>query len=313
MFDRDLIHVDAAVAINKGKRKTQEDAILSDFTIGNRLGLVVLADGMGGHNAGDVASALVTTEVFRELRYCTPTMLKEPDSIPEKLWAAACKVNAYIRRHIAENPRAQGMGCTLVIAVQIGLKLYWLSVGDSPIYLLRDARLLRLNDDHSLAPQIDCMAQQGLLTPEQARTHPDRSMLTSAINGQEIRYVDCRETPLALRSGDTVIVASDGLCSLEPNDLVRVIQEDAAATCAQTSKRMLSAIRQADRPDQDNVCFAILQVSKASAEDRARIERFRAVSDASPAMAVPPEALPQPKRHRPLTRLLNAVGGRADP
>lgn len=306
MLQQETLQLDTAVAINRGKRATQEDAILSDFTIGNRMGLVVLADGMGGHNAGDVASTLVTTEVFRELRYATPKMLENPGNIPQMLWSAACKVNAYIGQHVAENPQAQGMGCTLVIAVQMGAELFWLSVGDSPIYLLRDGAMQRLNEDHSLAPQIDLMADEGLLTPEQARTHPDRSLLTSAINGQEIRFVDCRDTPFTLQRGDTVIVASDGLCSLDPDALLQIVGDTARASCAKTSAEMLSAIQKVDCPNQDNVCFAILQAPD-DPDDQAPIDAIRV--DQVPAPITPGA----PRRQRPFTRLLKVAGGSAAP
>ncbi|KMW58673.1 Protein serine/threonine phosphatase PrpC [Candidatus Rhodobacter oscarellae] len=313
MFERARFQIDAAVAINKGKREFQEDAVLADFAIGSRLGIVVLADGMGGHNAGDVASTLVTTEVFRELRYTTRFMLRDPASIPGRLLSAAQKVNGYLKRYISENPNCEGMGCTLVIAVQTGKDLFWLSVGDSPVFLLRDGKMTRLNEEHSLAPQIDYLAQQGVLTPEQARTHPDRSVLTSAINGQEIRYVDCSDAPFSLKNGDALIVASDGLCSLKPSEIARVIRENADRTCAKASEKVLSAIRMADCPDQDNVCFALMKVSDERADEQMRINEIRA-ANALPLMADNGATEAQPKKPmRQLTRILRAVSRTPNP
>ena len=206
---------DVASAICQGGRDYQEDAIVTDFPFGADSGVVVLADGMGGHAAGDVASKIVVTEVFSELKFQSAYFSDFETEIPQYLTAAAVNANDVMRDHVTQHPDTRGMGATLVSIVIVENRMFWMSIGDSPLYHFRNGQLRQLNDDHSLAPQIDFMVQSGLLDQAVGKNHPDRNCLTSVILGDRVAKSDCPKTPFKLDVGDIIVVSSDGLQYLD--------------------------------------------------------------------------------------------------
>ncbi len=259
------IDIRFATALDKGKRGYQEDAIISDISRFGDIGLVVLADGMGGHAAGDVASKIVVTEVFSELLFHRADADAFEANIRQTLLEAMHAANGCLRAHVANCPETRGMGATLVACAVIHDRLYWLSVGDSPLYLFRDGKLTQLNEDHSLAPQIDYMVASGILTREQGACHPDRNTLTSVLFGEESAKVDCPETPLELREGDIFIVASDGLQFLSNAMIAEVLTENGHRGTAEIVDCLMAEIAALDDPDQDNVSISLVKLEKAAA------------------------------------------------
>ena len=259
---------DAASALALGSRAHQEDAVIADFPVGSEIGLVVLSDGMGGHAAGDIASKIVMTEVFCELKFQsgTPATL-ENGQIPGVLRDALEGANACLAAHIGENPDARGMGATLVAAVFHEDRLNWISVGDSPLYLYRGGVLRQLNEDHSMAPQIDLMADTGLIDSATARDHPDRNALTSVMCGQDIARIDCPQDPFALQDGDVVIAASDGLQFVDDNRIASILAANRAASSAELARIFLEEIARLDDPEQDNTSMAVVRIGLEEARD----------------------------------------------
>jgi PPM family protein phosphatase len=202
---------DVASAISQGQRPYQEDALVTDFSLGTDIGFAVLADGMGGHAAGDVASKIVVTEVFSELKLQSGDVVAFKTNLPEILRDAALAANDCMKVHIQSNAETAGMGATLLAPVFVGSRLYWISIGDSPLLLFRQGVLRQLNEDHSMAPQIDFMIRTGLLSEDAGRNHPDRSCLTSVLGGEDIPRIDCPAEPFELQEGDILIAASDGI------------------------------------------------------------------------------------------------------
>ena len=107
------IRFDVASAVSQGQRDYQEDAIIADFPLGAGLGFAVLADGMGGHSAGDVASKIVVTEVFSELKIQSGNPEKFEANVTEILLEAVLGANACVKGHVSSNPETEGMGTTL--------------------------------------------------------------------------------------------------------------------------------------------------------------------------------------------------------
>ena len=192
------IQFGVASAISQGRRTHQEDAIIIDFPLGADLGFAVLADGMGGHLAGDVASKIVVTEVFSELKLRSGNQQAFEDKVTDILIEAARAANECLHGHAMTNPETSGMGTTLVAPVFFRNRLFWISIGDSPLFLCRDGVLIRLNEDHSMAPQIDFMVETGVIPAESGENHPDRNCLTSVLIGSEIARIDCPKDPLEL-------------------------------------------------------------------------------------------------------------------
>ncbi len=260
------IRFDVASVLNRGCRDYQEDAIATDFPIGEDFGYAVLSDGMGGHAAGDVASKIVVTEVFSELKFQTSDIEGLVENMGEVLRSAAVSANECMAAHASNNPQTAGMGATLVAPVFIGNSLYWISIGDSPLYLMRNGRLRQLNEDHSLGPHIDYMVRSGMMPEEIGRNHPDRNALTSVLIGETIERIDCPERPFKLKDGDILVVASDGLQFLSNSDITRIVSENADNGSACIANCLLEELRDLDDPDQDNVSFSVIKVELDKAE-----------------------------------------------
>lgn len=252
---------DVASGLSQGGRDYQEDAIIADFPFGVDSGVAVLADGMGGHEAGDIASKLVVSQVFAELKLNSADFAVSEQDLPRLLTHATKCANDAIRDYVQDHPQARGMGATMVSLVLVENRLRWMSVGDSPLYLLRDGKLRQMNEDHSLAPQIDFMVQQNLIDPETARNHPDRNCLTSVIMGERIAKVDCPDKPFDLKLGDVLVVCSDGLQYLGEPRIQKIIHRYRKRKSSEIVGHLLEAIAELDDPDQDNVSITVIKLN----------------------------------------------------
>lgn len=189
------------------QRRANEDSLLA------RSPLFVVADGMGGAQAGEVASRMAV-ESFHD-------GLGDPTDPEECLAANALAANARIHELSLNNAEHAGMGTTLT-AVYVGAEEVSIAhVGDSRAYCLREGELLRLTDDHSL---VDELIREGRLTPEEAEEHPQRSIITRALGPEETVEVDTRS--FRARAGDVYLLCSDGLTSMVPEArLVEILRE----------------------------------------------------------------------------------------
>ncbi|MDU8943348.1 PP2C family protein-serine/threonine phosphatase [Ovoidimarina sediminis] len=256
---------DATSALIRGARDHQEDAVIVDFPVGSPLGMVVLADGMGGHAAGDVASKIVMTEVFCELKFQTSDAALE-GGVRETLLAAAQGANECIAAHIAEHPEAEGMGATLIGLVMEGERLNWVSIGDSPLYLFRAGALTQLNEDHSMAPQIDQMIASGQIDAETGKNHPDRNALLSVLSGDEIARIDCPKDGVALEHADIVIAASDGIQFLDHEVIEGILRDTKGKPSQAIATALIKEIEALGDPDQDNTSIAVIKVELDQAQ-----------------------------------------------
>ena len=251
---------DTSMAMVLGRRERQEDAVVSDFSSGEAFGFVVLADGMGGHAAGDVASKIVVTEVFSKLKLQSgdPEIL-EPQ-IGEVLEKAAVSANKRVGMYARERPEAHGMGATLLAPVFIHDRLYWISVGDSPLYLFRNGVLERLNENHALMSQIDYLVANGIMGREEALNYPDQTCLTSVLIGREFAQLDCRTVPVQIQEGDILIVASDGLQFLCEDQIEGVLRFTQKRSAEDIGAALMKEVQKLDDPCQDNVSLCVVKV-----------------------------------------------------
>ncbi len=254
------IHFDVASAISQGRRDYQEDAIITDFPMGSDLGFAVLADGMGGHASGDVASKIVVTEVFSELKLQSGNQNAFEENVTNILLDAALAANECVNGHVSINPDSAGMGATLIAPVFLKDRLYWISIGDSPLFLYRSGKLAQLNEDHSMAPQIDYMVETGQLEEETAKNHPDRNCLTSVLIGETIARIDCPQEPVDLNDGDILIMASDGLQFLSNAQIETALAKCKSKSSTEISELLMEALEELGDPDQDNISFSVIKI-----------------------------------------------------
>lgn len=217
----------------------------------------ILADGMGGHAGGALASSTICSTFLAHV-------LAPDVDVRTALEGGLKAANTAIGAKVREKPALAGMGATLVgVAFGAG-GLSWISVGDSPMYLLRKGKLEQLNADHSLAPVLDRMVTEGRLTAEQARSDPRRHLLRSAVTGEEIELVDRPSDPRPLEAGDIIIVASDGIHTLDHDEIKGIVTKQTANGPAAMAEHLIKAVDAAGEPHQDNTTVIVVQVEPSA-------------------------------------------------
>src|SRR3989441_6249876 len=235
------------------KRKSNEDS----FAISEDGALFVVADGMGGHAAGEVASRLAVESIERHIsgsdprkEPTIPASFRSPSEDEAGLPAPARRVlnairlaNQEIVRSVRHDSNKRGMGTTVVIAHIHGSRAYIGSVGDSRAYLVRDGALSQLTSDHT---PVNEQVRAGPLSSQEARRHPARNILTRAVGSQEEVEPDLVEQDL--RPGDILLLCSDGLTTMaEDADILRTVlahANDPKAAC----RALIDLVRQ-HRPE----------------------------------------------------------------
>ncbi|MDE6847037.1 MAG: Stp1/IreP family PP2C-type Ser/Thr phosphatase [Lachnospiraceae bacterium] len=200
------------------KRKLNQDFIyLSETSIGNLPNVFIVADGMGGHNAGDYASRYAVETVVDAIGV---SFEKNPVKI---LGKAIEKANALIRQRAREEAAYNGMGTTMVVATCIGRYLEVANVGDSRLYVIND-RIEQITQDHSLVEE---MVRMGGIDRASARNHPDKNIITRAIGARD--YIETDFFDLELQTGDIVLLCSDGLTNMVEDELIHQILKSGAS------------------------------------------------------------------------------------
>ncbi len=233
-------------------RRNNEDAVLIDAAHG----MVVLADGMGGYNAGEVASGMAVDQIVRELGTCLD-QVGSSASVREVLRTIkSCVGSANLA--IYEAARSQsayaGMGTTLVMAVLRGKVLLVAHAGDSRAYRWREGVLTRLTRDHSvLQDQVDA----GLITAEAAAASPHRNLITRALGVEVTMSLDTQA--FTVLPGDTYLLCSDGLTDMVPDRQIAEI----LAKVPQLESRAARLIKRANlNGGVDNVTVALIQIAE---------------------------------------------------
>ena len=229
------------------KRNSNQDFVYaSDQKVGRLPSLLIVADGMGGHAAGDLAS-----------RVCVETMVSsiegsgQTETIPI-LAEAVQKANRAVLKKAAEKPVYAGMGTTIVAAVIDGNTLYVANVGDSRLYLIDDDRIDQITLDHSLVAE---MVRSGRISPEQMRNHPEKNIITRAVGGEE--NVEADFFDVGLHKGDVVLLCSDGLTNMvEDEQIFRIVRRE--KTLRDAGQKLISAANSAGGRDNISVVLARL-------------------------------------------------------
>lgn len=226
------------------REMNQDYYFATDTSLGNLPNLFIVADGMGGHKAGDYASRHTIERVVASI---SRNSSDEPVTIIQE---AISKANELLVAESNEDETKSGMGTTLVIATLVGDKLIVANVGDSRLYVISDM-VRQITRDHSL---VDEMVRLGELNPSEARSHPDKNIITRAIGAQKNVKADFFEVELA--KDDYILMCTDGLTNMvrdeEILDIVRSDKEPEAI--AQKLVRMAN-----DNGGRDNITVTIIK------------------------------------------------------
>ena len=228
------------------KRELNEDYI---YTSGQPIGalpnLFIVADGMGGHKAGDYASMHTVdrfVEVIRELG--------EEHGVQDAINEAVTAANAYIYQRSRENSNLSGMGTTLVLASCIGNEAIVANIGDSRLYLVNDA-MTQITRGHSLVEE---MVTLGGIDREMARNHPDKNIITRAVGVKEKVAADFFEVDLT--KGDRLLLCSDGLTNmLRDEEIYQIIQNN--KELEQAAKALVDAAN--ENGGRDNIAVVLVE------------------------------------------------------
>lgn len=250
--------IDFAGGRDQGDRASQQDyytySIPEDSNEENHL-LLAVADGMGGHAAGDLASRKAVDAFFYSYFRSDYTDYRD------RMLAAVGDANDCLRRLTEENrEELEGMGTTLVVVEIEGRNLRWVSVGDSPFYLFRNGRLHRLNEEHSMRQVLEEKVRSGELSIDEAIHHPQRNHLLAALTGQPIEMVDSPPEPFQLRQDDLLLVCSDGVLTLDDDRIARTLEIYGAEDARQIVKRLLADVASRRKPKQDNTTAAVIKI-----------------------------------------------------
>ena len=208
--------------------------------------LLVLADGMGGEQGGARASALAVRGFVEA--YDTASAA----AIPERLEQTLARVNERIARDVERDPQSlNGMGCTLLAVVLAEEGLYWISVGDSPLWLWRRGRLHRLNQDHAYRSVLAHRVSSGEMSAAEAARHPDRNALISAVTGTELELVDLPRQAYPLKPDDQILLASDGVLTLDEREIASILKRARAE--GHPCPQLLAAVAERRNLHQDNI------------------------------------------------------------
>jgi len=274
-----------------GARDYQEDAYmvnqLGESDNGDLCSLIIMADGMGGHAAGNVASNMVVATFNKTFQGHFPTT-----DVSNVLTDALNRSNEQIRASVKETPALRGMGCTMVSAYLENDNLYWVSVGDSHLYLVRDRELIKQNADHSYGAYLDMMKEQGMEIEEQPGM--SRNMLMSAMTGEEISSIDVAETPIKVRPGDRVIVASDGLDTLGPGAIIQY--SSWSATAKECVYALLKAVEDANKINQDNTTLIVVDIKEREIRGGSSTPEINIEAPAEPTARVVDVKIPEEPR-----------------
>ncbi len=230
--------------IGKKRQLNQDIVFTSEEALGNLPNIFIVADGMGGHKAGDYAS-----------RYTVETIVKEVENSEEKnpikiIKYAIEKANENIRSAASADERLEGMGTTVVVATCEGNLLRVANVGDSRLYIV-NREIIQITRDHSLVEE---MVRMGGLDKAAARNHPDKNIITRAIGAQDTIEVDFFD--VMLEPNDIVLMCSDGLSNMLEDEEIYMIL-NAQSDIVEKAEELIKAAN--NNGGKDNIAVIIIE------------------------------------------------------
>lgn len=240
-----------------GRRSMQQDSfgtsdIEGEVDFEKKGVLAIVADGMGGLSDGERMSQLVVVTMLQGFD-------EDDGSMPSAslLMKLVYDANVAVNKELGEEKIGK-CGSTLTAVIVKNRKLSWISVGDSHIYVCREGKLIKMNEDHNYAKELDERVKSGELTLEEAMKDPQRGALTSFIGMGELEMLDQNENPIALEKNDRILLMSDGVFGTVAESRIAEIMN---MPLLQAGEQLEQEIRQKNKRNQDNYTCVILQVN----------------------------------------------------
>jgi protein phosphatase len=260
-----VVHVFGRTDVGRTREHNEDSFVVADLSTGNatlqpevrvhnagpRGSLFMVADGMGGAAAGEIASAMATEEVLAQMqRLWVEGVDRSPSAFARALKQAAKAANTRINTYAAQHPEHRGMGTTATISGLLQDTLYLAQIGDSRAYLVRQGVGIQITKDQSLMQKL---VEAGELTEEEAEHSERRNIILQALGPEASIKVDLTHQPL--RRGDTLVLCSDGLSTqINRDKIAEIVSSETDLT--QTCKKLIDAANAAGGPDNITVIVA---------------------------------------------------------
>ncbi|HIZ21221.1 MAG TPA: Stp1/IreP family PP2C-type Ser/Thr phosphatase [Candidatus Blautia faecigallinarum] len=239
------MRVYSATDVGQKRKMNQDYVFVSESPVGNLPNLFVVADGMGGHNAGDYASSHAVKILVDEIS-------KDEDFNPVKVIRHAIETaNTEILDLAEKDEHLHGMGTTMVVATVVGHYAYVANVGDSRLYVIQE-KIHQVTKDHSLVQE---MVRMGELKEEEARNHPDKNIITRALGAE--RTIDIDFFDLKLEPGSIILMCSDGLSNMVEDTKLQQIIMRPGAELGEKGEELLREANQ--NGGKDNIAIVLIE------------------------------------------------------
>lgn len=229
------------------KREMNQDYVYSNTEhVGALPNLFIVADGMGGHNAGDFASRFCVEEFVKNVS------ISKERTLISSIDQALVKTNEDLIKAANGRPELEGMGTTFVAAVVVEDTMYVANIGDSRLYMLRN-ELEQITEDHSLVAE---MVRSGDLDKEEARFHPKKNVVTRAISANGVTQADFFE--IKVMPGDTILLCSDGLSNMVGEEELKSIMKQNSDNLEVMGDELIDAANR--NGGRDNISVVLVRV-----------------------------------------------------
>ncbi|NLK27715.1 MAG: Stp1/IreP family PP2C-type Ser/Thr phosphatase [Clostridiales bacterium] len=231
--------------IGERRRVNQDYVFCEKEAVGNLPNLFIVADGMGGHNAGDYASRFCVEFFTQRIR------TSENSSPIATIETAIKETNDNLRKIAKDKSELEGMGTTFVVATIFDKTMYVANIGDSRLYVIGN-EMRQITEDHSL---VEAMVKTGELNRDQAKVHPNKNIITRALGANETVEPDFFE--VNLENGDIVLMCSDGLTNMLEDEMIeKIIRENSSPEIAAET-----LVKQANQNGgKDNIAIILIKV-----------------------------------------------------
>lgn len=248
------LHTEVGQSSIIGTRAYQQDALFSE-QLEDGTTLAVVCDGMGGLNGGELASNTAVQKLIFDFN-----SMGDFTQMPEFLRKEAIELDMAVADLEDEYGNSLGGGCTIVCVVTKGNQMYFLSVGDSRIYVVRNSKIQALNRDHNFRLQLDMMLRDGQITEAEYKQQESQAeSLISFLGIGNLSLIDYNKEPIIMYEGDLIILCSDGLYKSLSDELILDLVDDSQNDMQSLADRMNYVVMQLGNRKQDNTSIILLR------------------------------------------------------